>query len=131
MPTPSMNKKTKITITDVAKSAGVAVGTVSRVFNNHVDVNPEIADKVCLTARKLGYRRIRQRRTHREASSRPPLQSAGDIGVVFFGMQDTLVQLPVVSSAVQGIESALSAKGRSLLLANIPNGDRTPPFLTE
>jgi LacI family transcriptional regulator len=106
---------------------------VSRVFNNHVDVNPEIVDKVWLTARRLGYRRIRQRRTHREAPSRNHHANGavGDIGVVFFGMQDTLVQLPVVSSAVQGVESALSTKGRSLLLANIPNGDRIPPFLAE
>lgn len=125
-----MSKKTKITITDVAKSAGVAVGTVSRVFNNHPDVNPEIANKVRETAHQLGYRRIRQRRSTRETSTRRNT-SAGDIGIVFFGMQDTLVQLPVVSTALQGIESALSAHGRSLLIANIPNGDRVPPFISE
>jgi LacI family transcriptional regulator len=121
----------KVTITDVAKAAKVAVGTVSRVLNHHPDVHPEIQERVWQTAQKLRYRRIRQRK----ALSRPqePGRNArgGDIGVVFFGMEDTLVQLPIVSSALQGIESALSAHGRSLLLANIPKGDRIPPFIME
>jgi DNA-binding LacI/PurR family transcriptional regulator len=44
----------RATITDVAKAAGVALGTVSRVFNHHADVNTEIRDRVMNTARKLG-----------------------------------------------------------------------------
>jgi DNA-binding LacI/PurR family transcriptional regulator len=125
-----MQKKHQITITDVAKSAGVAVGTVSRVFNNHADVNPEIKEKVWHAAHRLGYKRIRQRRASTEASAQQP-SLTGDIGVVCFGMDDTLVQLPIVSSALQGIESALSSRGRSLLLANIPKGNRLPPFVSE
>ncbi len=34
--------KPKVTITDVAKAANVALGTVSRVLNNHADVNAAI-----------------------------------------------------------------------------------------
>jgi DNA-binding LacI/PurR family transcriptional regulator len=114
----------RVTITDVAKAAGVALGTVSRVLNRHADVNADIRDRVMSTARHLGYRRIRLRR-------RAPLAGGGTVGVVIFGMDDTLVQLPVVSSALQGIEQALSAEGRSLMLANIANGNRLPPFLEE
>ena len=55
----------------------------------------------------------------------------GNIGVIFFGMQDTLAQLPVVSSAVHGIEVALSELGRNLMISSIPEGDRIPPFLAE
>lgn len=119
MPPPS-----RVTITDVAKAAGVALGTVSRVLNRHADVNAEIRDHVLTTARKLGYRRIRLRR-------RTPAPAGGTVGVVIFGMDDTLVQLPVVSSALQGIEQALSLEGRSLMLANIASGNRLPPFLEE
>jgi LacI family transcriptional regulator len=46
-------------------------------------------------------------------------------------MEDTLVQLPVVSTALQGIENTLSHHGRSLMLANVPRGDRVPSFLLE
>lgn len=120
----------RATITDVATSAGVALGTVSRVLNNHVDVNPEIRDRVLSVARKLGYHRLRQRRISApRAGARNG--STGTVAVVIFGMEDTLVQLPVISSALQGIERALSAQGRSLMLANIAKGDRLPPFLAE
>jgi DNA-binding LacI/PurR family transcriptional regulator len=121
-----MAKRARATVVDVAKAADVAVGTVSRVLNNHADVNADIRARVWNAARTLNYTRIRQRKGRREASER-----VGNIAVICFGMEDTLVQLPVVSSALQGIESALSQSGRSLMLANIPEGDRVPPFLTE
>jgi DNA-binding LacI/PurR family transcriptional regulator len=125
----TMPKKNKVTITDVAKAAGVAVGTVSRVLNNHTDVNAAIRAKVWDVARRLNYSRIRQRSTRKDEASSE--QKSGTIAAIFFGMEDTLVQLPVVSAALQGIEGALSAQGRSLMLANIPKADRVPPFLLE
>ncbi len=125
-----MAKKTKVTISDVAKAAGVALGTVSRVFNNAADVHPDMQDKVWRTARRLGYRRIRQRRDAARPGTEATKNTA-DIGLVVFGMEDTLVQVPVVSSALQGIETALAARNHTLMLANIPNGDRIPPFLSE
>jgi DNA-binding LacI/PurR family transcriptional regulator len=125
--TPLMEKKHQTTITDVAKAAGVAVGTVSRVFNNHSDVNSGIRAQVWDAARALSYRRIRRR------SGKTPepqnMASSGTIAALFFGMEDALVQLPIVSAAIHGIEEALSLQGRSLMLANIPKGDRVPPFL--
>jgi LacI family transcriptional regulator len=120
----------RATITDVATTAGVALGTVSRVLNNHVDVNPEIRDRVLAVARKLGYQRLRQRRSNGARGAARP-GATGTVAVVIFGMEDTLVQLPVISSALQGIERALSTTGRSLMLANIASGDRLPPFLEE
>jgi LacI family transcriptional regulator len=116
------------TITDVAKTAGVAVGTVSRVLNNHVDVNGDIRDRVMKAARELGYSRLRQRKRTREQLDGTRREN---IAVICFGMEDTLVQLPVISAALQGIEHSLSHQGRSLMLANIPKGDRVPPFLVE
>lgn len=120
----------KVTIVDVARAAGVAVGTVSRVFNNAADVNTAIRTRVLEKARELNYTRLRQRRSRGSAANGAPGGNAA-IGAVFFGMEDTLVQLPVVSAGLQGIESTLSAHGRNLMLANIPNGDRVPPFLRD
>lgn len=123
----SSNSSRKATITDVARAAGVATGTVSRVFNNHSDVNEEIRQKVRQAAEKLGYVRLRQRKRTRPAAA----NDVGNIGIICFGMEDTLVQIPIVSRALQGIEIVLSSLGRNLLFANIPKGDRVPPFLSE
>jgi DNA-binding LacI/PurR family transcriptional regulator len=121
------HKTAKATITDVAQLAGVATGTVSRVLNKHADVNEDIRQRVLQAANDLGYVRLRQRKTPRAASGK----SQGNIGIICFGMEDTLIQIPIVSRAVQGIETALSQEGRNLMFANVPNGDRVPPFLTE
>jgi DNA-binding LacI/PurR family transcriptional regulator len=45
-----------VTIRDVAKCAGVAVGTVSRVLNNQPDVNPKLRAKVQRALKELNYR---------------------------------------------------------------------------
>ena len=126
-----MSTPPKITITDVAKAAGVALGTVSRVLNHHPAVNEGIRQHVMATAHRLGYSRLRQRgRTARPELRARPVRR-GVVGVVIFGMEDTLVQLPVVSAALQGIERALANEGRSLMLATIARGDRVPPFLKD
>lgn len=120
--------KPRATIEDVARAAAVALGTVSRVLNHHADVSPGIRDRVLTAARTLNYTRLRQRKEARDRASAP---SAGNVGVLFFGMEDTLAQLPVVSLALQGVESALAPSGRSLMLASVPKGDRLPPFLAD
>jgi DNA-binding LacI/PurR family transcriptional regulator len=45
-----------VTIRDVANSAGVAVGTVSRVLNNQPDVNPKLRARVQRALKELNYR---------------------------------------------------------------------------
>lgn len=45
------------TIRDVARTAGVGVGTVSRVLNNRTRVSPETQEKVLTAIRVLGFRR--------------------------------------------------------------------------
>lgn len=45
----------RVKIKDVARAAGVAVGTVSRVLNNHPAVTASIRDKVQAAVRSLGY----------------------------------------------------------------------------
>ncbi len=44
-----------ISVKDVAELAGVAVGTVSRVINNHPSVKPETREKVLAAIKQLNY----------------------------------------------------------------------------
>jgi LacI family transcriptional regulator len=46
----------RITIRDVAKQAGVAISSVSRVLSNHPHVSDELRSRVEAAARELGYR---------------------------------------------------------------------------
>src|SRR5258708_34201655 len=50
-----MNKAPKTTIRDVAQTAGVSVGTVSRVLNRNETVRPEIRDRVHQAIETLGF----------------------------------------------------------------------------
>jgi LacI family transcriptional regulator len=50
------------TIYDVAKAAGVGLGTVSRVLNNSAQVSPETQEKVLNAIRVLGFRRSKTAR---------------------------------------------------------------------
>ena len=112
-----------VTVVHVARAAGVAVGTVSRVFNHHVNVNANARARVLKAAQDLGYKRIRQRRKNGGVAV---AATKGNVGVIIFGMEDTLVHLPVVGAALHGVESALSLRGENLMLSNIPRGDLVP-----
>jgi len=50
------------TIYDVARAAGVGLGTVSRVLNNSSQVSPETQEKVLNAIRALGFRRSKAAR---------------------------------------------------------------------
>lgn len=47
--------KMKITIYDLAREAGVGIGTVSRCLNNHPSVAPKTREKVLAVAKRLSY----------------------------------------------------------------------------
>ncbi|MEN9631622.1 MAG: hypothetical protein RL077_26 [Verrucomicrobiota bacterium] len=121
--------RTRATVHDVAKVAGVAVGSVSRALNQHPDVTAAMRERILAAVKSLNYQRLRKRSARRgvmRGGSR-----AVTIGLVCFGMEDALVDLPVVSAALHGIETAISAEGGTLMFASIPRGDRVPSFLLE
>jgi len=51
-----LSRQERVTIKEVARTAGVAVGTVSRVVNNYPDVNPELREHVLRIAAQMNYR---------------------------------------------------------------------------
>jgi len=94
----------QVTITQVAREAGVSTQTVSRVINNRPDVSPQTRERVEAVISRLGYqpnaiaRSLIRRRSH----------TLGVVatGLEYFGSSRTLV----------GIERAANQLGLSLLL---------------
>ncbi len=93
-------------IRDVARRAGVSVGTVSRVINNNPTVAPAIRERVEAVIKELGYRPntlargLRSQRTH-------------TLGLVIPDVTN-----PFFSELVKEIEQAAGRKGYSLILGN-------------
>src|SRR3954469_24264605 len=56
-PVPRPNRRRQPTIRDVARHAGVGVGTVSRVLNDSSSVSEDTHARVRLAMQELGYRR--------------------------------------------------------------------------
>src|SRR5437588_12413708 len=55
-PQESGRRRATLTIRDVARAAGVSVGTVSKALNKNGRLRQETRDKVILAARELGFR---------------------------------------------------------------------------
>ena len=94
------------TIKDVAKEAGLAVGTVSRVLNNRGYISDETREKVYQAMEKLNYHPNEMAR----ALSR---QKSSLIGVIV-----PLVNHPYFSKFIDQIERIAKSTGYSILLLN-------------
>jgi len=97
----------QVTIRDVAKSAGVGVGTVSRVLNHSPSVKESTRQRVEEAIRSLNY-------SPNPAARRLSLGKTFTIGVIvpFF-------TTPSVTERLRGIESVVSKSRYDLVLFNV------------
>ncbi|MBT9332199.1 LacI family DNA-binding transcriptional regulator [Paracidobacterium acidisoli] len=93
-------------IRQVAKRAGVGIGSVSRVFSGAAGVSDQMRARVLRAAEIVGY----SPNMLAQALRRQKTQSVG------FVVSD--IANPLVSSIIHGAEAVLSAAGYSLLLTN-------------
>jgi len=100
----SMNKKASVR--DVAREAGVSIGSVSRVLNGGTYVSPELETKVRAAVEKLGYRPDANARNLRTGSSKT-------IGCLIPELAN-----PLYAAYVSAIEARLQESGYMLLLGN-------------
>ena len=107
----------KVTVRDLAEKAGVSLGTVSRVLNNHPTVSEVNRRRVAEVAAQLGYRRLRRRSS---SPSSTGLRNKTLI-LITLGIHRTLAQLPVVARVVHGIQEMASKSHASLLVADCPD----------
>src|ERR1700704_5377087 len=96
----------KPTILDVAKAAGVSLGTPSRVINGHESVNPTMKAQVEKTIRQLGYRPDAVAQSMRRKSTRA-------IGIM---VRDFTV--PGFVNFVKSVQGILYEAGYVLILAS-------------
>jgi LacI family transcriptional regulator len=95
------------TIVDVARAAGVSTATVSRVLNNHPQVDPRLTATVLQVIKELGYRPSRVARTLRTRRNRVWALIISDVRTG-----------PFFADVVRGVEDVAYGAGYSLFLCN-------------
>jgi len=95
-----------VNIHDVARKAGVAVSSVSRVLSNHPDVSERMRLKVEAATKELGY------------SPDPVAQSlrSGASKLIGYVVRDFMT--PFFSEVIEGLEAVLTKAGYTLLVMN-------------
>lgn len=101
-----MNGAERLTIVDVARAAGVSVGTVSRVLNGNANVRAELRDKVQNAIKELGYAPNAVARSMR-------IKSTHTIGCVI-----REINLSALAAFVRAAHDVLDEAGFSLVLSN-------------
>lgn len=99
---PFGNQSGRITITDVARAAGVSVATVSKVVNGRYGVAPATAERVLAVVEELGYESSLVARSLRRSSTNV-------IGVLVAEFE------PYSSELLKGISAAIDGTGYELL----------------
>jgi len=111
--------KDRITIRDVAKKAGVSLGTASRALNRTGRVSDAAIAAVNKAARELDYRPDVVARSLRTRSS-------GVIGLLVSDLAN-----PLYARIITAAEAALQAEGYSLLVASTHNERKREESLIE
>ncbi len=94
------------TIKDVAKKAGVSVGTVSRVLNRHEKIGKAIRTKVEIAIEELNY------------SPNTVAQSMRNRSTMTVGCVIRKISIPALAAFVRAAHSILDDAGFSLLISN-------------
>lgn len=106
MPRKKSIPTTRPTIVDVAREAGVSLGTVSRVINEKASVRPQLRDRVLQAASALGY-------VPNFAAQSMRTQSTRAVGLMVSDVSN-----PLFSSEVSAMEEVLYRSGYNMILTN-------------
>ncbi len=105
------------TIYDVAKKAGVGIGTVSRAINNSPQINPSTKDRILGVARELNYQ------PHALAQSLARKKTFTIASVVPFFTNYFFIEL------LRSVQHALSRSNYDLILYSVDRMDRSDTTL--
>jgi len=102
----SKQQSSRTSIRDVARLAGVSLGSASRVLNGASNVTPAVRQRVEQAVEQLGYRPNHVARSLRSRTSKT-------VGMMFTDLAN-----PLYARVFQAVESRLHSKGYMPLLAN-------------
>jgi DNA-binding LacI/PurR family transcriptional regulator len=105
------------TIRDVARTAGVGIGTISRVLNSSSQVSRETRARVLDAIRRLGFRP--------NAQARRILKRRSEMVCFLLSNRDFVH--PFHARILQGVESYASSLKQHVLFAVLHYSPRTPP----
>ena len=119
----------KVTVHNVAASAGVSASTVSRVLNKNHDISAATVATVERAIERLGYDRGATKRGRRPTRVRhaPPTASLALL------IPDTHIEAmltPLTGQLMHGIEAVARASGFNLLLTRLAEDGSLPPCLS-
>lgn len=116
-----------VTLKDIAREAQVSIGTVSRVFNNHINVTEEVRQRVLKAATQLGYFAV----TGQEQRSYDNNRMVREIGFLFssFVPVNGITTNPFWSHILHGVESEASRFNIKVTYRSISGLQNTPDLL--
>src|SRR5712672_4147481 len=109
--------QTKTTIREVARAAGVGIGTISRVLNSSSQVSRKTRARVLETIRRLGFRP--------NAQARRILKRRAEMVCFLLSNRDFLH--PFHARILQGVESYATGMKQHVLFAALHYSPRTAP----
>ncbi len=119
-----------MSITEVARLAGVAHGTVSRLINDRGGVAEETAQRIRKAMRQLGYRPPPPDR-RRGRKPAPAGIRTGNIGLLLVGISRGFIERPGVDTAVATMERLLRQHGLNMVLTYAADFHDLPPIITK
>lgn len=114
-----------MSISQVAKLAGVSHATVSRVINDRPGVSQDLTRRVRDAMKRLNYTPPAKRRGPKP-KSRTGVRT-GNIALMFVGTDPTLVVAPVTALVLHAAEEALAERGFNMIVGQLSDNDRLPP----
>lgn len=113
------------TLQEIAEAVDLSVSTVSRALNGHPAISEASAARIRQVAEKLRY----QRRKSQVRVDPTETLAGRSVAMVTLGVDRSMLALPVIANAVNGVEAALSEAGADFRLIHVPDPGEVPASL--